>query len=89
MSELSYIKGVRTRYRNLLSSEVDVAKDLLKSDYSQNESIVLQVDKCIERLFTYSEKLETQGHTLAKAIGDSDNELLESMWSKFATSQAI
>jgi len=39
MSELSYIKGVRTRYRNMLSSEIDVAKDLLKRDYSQDESI--------------------------------------------------
>ena len=25
-------------------------------------------------------KLETQGHTLAKAIGDSDDEFLESVW---------
>jgi hypothetical protein len=37
MPNISYIKGVRTRFRNALEYEIKKATDLLESNYEENE----------------------------------------------------
>ena len=66
MSSLKYLKGVCTRYCNILEKEVTNASLLLKRDvYSCNPNDLLcDVTACSEKLQAYMTKLESQSETL-------------------------
>lgn len=81
MANISYIKGVRTRFRNILETEVQVAKDLITCGYEDDEEIEMgiKVSKCTEKLKSYSEKVKLQSEKLASAVGESESELIEAI----------
>ena len=74
MAGLAYLKGVRTRFRNTLESEIRMAKDLLTSDYDERNlnEIKVNITKCLEKLKTYSGKVEFQSEKLSAAMGEED-----------------
>ena len=76
MANLTYIKGVRTRYRNVLETEIQSAKDLIKSGlYIEDlENQISKVTKCLETIKSYSDKVELQSEKLASALGEDDDE---------------
>ncbi|XP_053382192.1 uncharacterized protein LOC128549495 [Mercenaria mercenaria] len=76
---IPYLRGVRTRYRNILETEIIVTRDLLQIDPEDVELSERKVSKCLNRLVSFSDKLEVQSASLAKAIGDTDTELLETI----------
>ena len=76
MSNVPYLKGVRTRYVNILKKETAIALDLLATaEYTVDETeLILKLNNCVERLQLYSDKVENQSEKLADAIGGSDTE---------------
>lgn len=76
-SNVPYLKGVRTRYVNILKKETKVGCDLLAIDTElvDETELILKVNNCVERLQLYSDKVEYQTEKLADAVGDSDTEL--------------
>lgn len=78
---MPYLKGVRTRYVNILTKETQIGLDILASDIEliDETELTLKINKCIERLQSYCEKVENQTDKLAEAIGDSDTELTQQL----------
>lgn len=76
-SNLPYLKGVRTRYVNMLTKEIDVGLDLLTRDikFADETELVLSINRCVERLQLYCDKVENQIDKLADALGDKDEDL--------------
>ena len=68
-SNLPYLKGVRTRYVNTLSKEIDNAKDILVCDTKlvDETELILSINRCVERLQLYCDKVENQTDKLADA----------------------
>ena len=81
MSNVPYLKGVRTRFVNILKKEITVALELLATDeYPVDETeLILKIKSCVERLQLYSDKVENQTEKLADAIGDSDTDYIEQL----------
>ena len=75
-SKLSYLKGVRTRYRNTLENELEYGQSILKDDTKQfdSEYITNEITISIEKLKLYSEKLEKQTEKYVDALGDDTEE---------------
>ena len=78
---MSYLKGVRTRYINILAKETQIWLDILASDleFEDETELTLKINKCTERLQLYCEKVETQTDKLAEAIDSSDTELTQQL----------
>lgn len=78
MANISYIKGVRTRFRNVLEREISVAKDLLTYIVKdgEEEEMELKISKCMEKLKSFIEKVETQSEKLCCFIKESVSELI-------------
>ena len=76
-SNVPYLKGVRTRYVNILKKETKGGWDLLAIDTElfDEAELILKVNNCVERLQLYGDKVEFQTEKLADAVGDSDTEL--------------
>ena len=76
-SNIPYLKGVRTRYINILKKEILVASDILAFDleFEDEKELIPKIDNCIERLQLYAEKVESQTEKLAETIGDKDTDL--------------
>ena len=55
MSNVPYLKGVRTRYVNILNKETADALDLLATaEYTVDETeLILKLNNCVERLQLY------------------------------------
>jgi hypothetical protein len=81
MSNISYIKGVRTRFRKTLESEIKKATDLLESDYEEYEleERIAHVSKCVEKLKAYREKVETQSEKFASLLKEDDTDLIQNV----------
>ena len=81
MSNVPYLKGVRTRFVNILKKETTVALELLATDvYLVDETeLILKIKSCVDRLQLYSDKVENQTEKLADAIGDSDTDFTEQL----------
>ena len=81
MSNVPYLKGVRTRFVNILKKQTTVALELLIIDeYLVDETeLILKIKSCVERLQLYSDKVENQTEKLADAIGDSDTDFTEQL----------
>ena len=81
---LSYLKGVRTRYITILQKEMQCDLDILASDLEliDDTELILSVNKCVERLQLYCDKVETQTDKLAEAIGNKDADLSEQLVSE-------
>ena len=80
-SNLPYLKGVRTRYINILKKETKCALEILSYDvvlFDETE-LILKINNCVEKLQFYCDKVENQTDKLAEAIGDSDKELSEQL----------
>jgi len=60
MANISYIKGVRTRFRNTLESELTSAKSILNGDMDGNDMdhIDSEITKCLEKIKLYRDKVE-------------------------------
>ena len=80
-SNLSYLKGVRTRYINILEKEIQCGSDILVSDLEliDKTELILSVNKCVERLQLYCDKVENQTDKLAEAIWNKDTDLSEQL----------
>ena len=78
MSNLKYLKGVRTRYFNALN-KVDTAAYLLAKDDTEISSreLLSSVSVCAEKLQTLVNKLETQSEKVAAAISGSEEDITE------------
>ena len=76
-SDIPYLKGVRTRYINIVKKETSVGSDILALDpeIEEEKEVIPKIDNCIEKIQVYSEKVECQTEKLAEAIGDSDSVL--------------
>jgi hypothetical protein len=81
VANIPYLKGVRTRFYNILSKEVDIADVILNENlvYADKGVLIQKTDKCIERMKIYREKLEIQTDRLASVLGDTDEEILTSL----------
>lgn len=79
MSNVKYLKGVRTRYFNILEKEVHNASLLIQSDLVEEDKneILSNISICVEKLQTYSAKLESQSEKLTAAVGESDENFIE------------
>lgn len=80
-STVPYLKGVRTRYINILKKETTVASHILACDPDSEDEreFIPKINKCIDRLQIYCEKVENQTDKLAEAIGESDKELISQL----------
>ncbi|XP_071136486.1 uncharacterized protein [Mytilus edulis] len=70
MSNVRFLKGVRTRYRNSIQTEILNGKQILSSEVDKidEQRFVLEATKCADKLKMYSEKLEIQSGKLASAL---------------------
>ena len=73
---LSYVKGQRTRYFNLLGKEIRTSTQLLQSDISTEEVDVTlrKVTATKVKLKQYKEKYEIACGKLASAVEEIENE---------------
>lgn len=70
---LSFLKGNRTRFRNLLAKELARGKILLDGDIEHEPNTYIRdVNNCIKRLNDYIEKLEEANEKLSTAIEGRD-----------------
>ena len=78
MASVSNLKGVRTRYINVLKRDIATGKDLLAISYESCDIEVNIADttRCIKSLQVYSEKLEQQSEKLAIALDETDQEFV-------------
>ncbi|CAG2249226.1 unnamed protein product [Mytilus edulis] len=62
MSNVRFLKGVRTRYKNSIQTEILNGKQILSSEVDKldEQRFVLEATKCADKLKMYSEKLEIQ-----------------------------
>ena len=77
-SNVSYLKGVRTRFINILKKQTQIGLDLLasaKEPITSEAELSLKIGSCIERLQLYCDKVENQTEKLAEAIDSKDTEL--------------
>ncbi|CAC5415552.1 unnamed protein product [Mytilus coruscus] len=72
MSNVRFLKGVRTRYKNSIQTEIQNEKKILLSEVNKpdEQSFVLEATKCADKLKMYVEKLEIQSGKLASALED-------------------
>ena len=81
MANLPSLKGVRTRYRNVLESEIKSGNEVLnyKSiDYDFETKLnQAAVHVCVKKLTDYHTKLETQSEKLCAALGDVKGDVIE------------
>ena len=70
------MKAVRTRYRNTLDKELHAATALLKSDTTGTDSVSM-LNKRIDILRKYIDKLEIQSVKLSDAVSESDTTFFE------------
>ena len=80
-SNLPYLKGVRTRYINILKNETHCGLEILASGIKlfDETELTLKINNCVERLQIYCDKVENQTDKLAEAIGDTEKELSEQL----------
>ena len=65
----SFLKGNRTRYRNLLAKELARGKTLLEEDREAVAGVYMRdVDTCIYRINDFVQKLEETNERLSIAI---------------------
>ena len=66
----SFLKGNRTRYRNLLEKEFEKGKRLIEEDAEQYESKVFlkNLKNCVNRLNDFIKKLEQTNERLSVVI---------------------
>lgn len=74
MANIVYIKGVRMRFRNILATTIQIAKDILDVplDVTDLGEHTKSVQRCAEKIKTYSDKVEIQSEKLANALGKDD-----------------
>lgn len=79
MANLASLKGVRTKYRNIIDKELHNAKEITCSDLSHYdvEDLLKDARKCAKLMKSYSVKLEDHLRRLTDAVGDSDTELIQ------------
>ena len=79
MSALSYLKGVRTRYRNCIESEIKQGVSILYGKVPKGEETeyVLKASKCAEKIKLYVNKLEIQSDKVASSIEEDKTEEIE------------
>ena len=79
VSNFPYVKGVRTRYVTTLTKNKTKQNglDILDSDAkSQDETaLIMKINRCIDRLQLYCEKVEIQTDKVAKIVDSSESEL--------------
>ena len=81
-SNVSYLKGVRTRYINILKKQTQIGLDLLekaKGPLTSEAELNIKIGSCIERLQLYCDRVESQTEKLADAIGSKDTELTDQL----------
>jgi hypothetical protein len=81
MANLSYLKGVGTRFRGILQKEVELSVSVLQSEVlpSEEQEYILRTSKCIDRLKLYLNKLEIQSGKVAEAMGDDKQEEIDAI----------
>lgn len=81
MANVKFLKGVRTRYINILEAEVRNAETFIHLNISEVDSVealcTLQV--CLEKINSYVTKLEQQSEKIAIEIGDRDDTFVSDM----------
>ena len=88
----SFLKGNRTRYRNLLEKELEKGKRLIEEDAEQYESKVFSknLKNCVNRLNDFIEKLEQTNERLSVVIEGQEGkqeveQLINDDWSYIAS----
>ena len=88
----SFLKGNRTRYRNLLEKELEKGKRLIEEDAEQYESKVFSknLKNCVNRLNDFIEKLEQTNERLSVVIEGQEGkqeveQLIHDDWSYIAS----
>ncbi|XP_045158369.2 uncharacterized protein LOC123524328 [Mercenaria mercenaria] len=81
MANIPYLKGVRTRYVNILKTEVEIAEGILQKDleYCDKDEYVECVMKCVEKMQVYREKLENQTDKLASALSKEEETYIQTI----------
>lgn len=79
MPASSYLKGVRTRYRNCLQVEIKSGLSILQTEVPlpEHQQYVFKSSKCVEKLKLYVNKLEVQSSKVADALGEEETEEIE------------
>lgn len=67
-TNLTYLKGIRTWYRNFLEKEVEIGNGILRSDLTEinADEAIVTIEKCIEKIEHFSEKVEVQMEKINK-----------------------
>ena len=80
-TNVTYLKGIRTKYRNFLVSEIDKGKDIQRIAYSEidEDACIVLIEKCIEKIENYSKKVEIHMEKLSSVLDDSESEFMESV----------
>ena len=87
---LSFLKGNRTRFRNLLAKELAKGNSLLQDVEQESSSHMRDVSNCIKRLNEFITKLEEANEKLSIAIEGRDGaqeieELIKEDWDYIST----
>jgi len=79
MAAVASLKGVRTKNRHVVETELQKAKKYLINDGSAESKSELfkDVQKCKNLLKSYSEKLMSQVDKLSERLSESDSEYLQ------------
>ena len=57
-TNVTFQKGIRTRHRNYLEKEIENDTGILQTDLTEINVDIAIVEKCIEKIECYSEKVE-------------------------------
>ena len=87
---LSFLKGNRTRFRNLLAKELAKGKSLLQDVEQESSCHMRDVTNCIKRINEFIIKLEEANEKLSIAIEGRDGaqeieELIKEDWDYIST----
>ncbi len=81
MSSLSHLKGVRTRYRNILTTEIQNGIGIMSTEVQKpnEQQYVMKASKCAEKVKLYVEKLESQSGKVISAMEQNDEDINSTM----------
>ena len=71
---VTYLKGIRTRYRNDLEKEIDNGTGILRTDLTEIDVDIAMIEKCMKKIEYYSEKVKIHMEKLSSLLDETQSD---------------
>ena len=71
---VTYLKGIRTRYRNYLEKEIENGTGILRTDLTEIDVDIAMIEKCMKKIEYYSEKMKIHMEKLSSLLDETQSD---------------